>query len=31
LYISEQEASGESLDHIKDIIELLEIEKIYFH
>jgi tetratricopeptide (TPR) repeat protein len=31
LYASKMEASGELLDHIKDIIELLEIEKIYFH
>ena len=31
LYVSKKEASGERLAHIKDIIELLEIEKIYFH
>ena len=31
LYVSKKEASGERLVHIKDIIELLEIEKIYFH
>ena len=31
LYISKKEASGERLAHIKDTIELLEIEKIYFH
>jgi hypothetical protein len=31
LYVSKKEASGEQLAHIKDIIELLEIEKIYFH
>jgi|GEM_PF-3264631 len=31
LYVSKKEASGERLAHIKDIIELLELEKIYFH
>ncbi len=31
LYVSKKEASGERLARIKDIIELLEIEKIYFH
>ncbi len=31
LYVSKKEASGERLAHIKDTIELLEIEKIYFH
>ena len=31
LYASKKETSGERLAHIKDIIELLEIEKIYFH
>ncbi len=31
LYVSKKEVSGERLAHIKDIIELLEIEKIYFH
>ncbi len=31
LYVSKKQASGERLTHIKDIIELLEIEKIYFH
>ena len=31
LYSSKTEASGILLDHINEIIELLEIEKIYFH
>jgi tetratricopeptide (TPR) repeat protein len=31
LYSSKKEASGIVLDHINEIIELLEIEKIYFH
>jgi len=31
LYVSKKEASGELLAHIKELIELLEIEKIYFH
>ncbi len=31
LYVSKKEASGERLACIKDIIDLLEIEKIYFH
>ncbi len=31
LYASKKEASDECLDHIREIIELLEIEKIYFH
>jgi tetratricopeptide (TPR) repeat protein len=31
LYVAKKEASGELLGRIKDIIELLEIEKIYFH
>ena len=31
LYSSKKEASGILLDHINEIIELLEIEKIYFH
>lgn len=31
LYVSKKEAGGERLDRIKELIELLEIEKIYFH
>lgn len=31
LYTAKQEASGKRLDQIREIIELLEIEKIYFH
>jgi hypothetical protein len=31
LYASKKEASGACLDHIRETIELLEIEKIYFH